>query len=147
MPQSCTPHSPCSSPFNLNKYRTKKPVPLNNTYVSIEGFLKDVEIDFSGRANAFCVSVDNINHFLGKPPLLPLVSGNTSIVLKYLFVFILNTVMQRPPCHHSHPALNLILTSLLAHPLMPQFWIRFLQHLSLNRVYSTDMRMKENKID
>jgi hypothetical protein len=29
---------PVQARFNTNKYRTKKPIPSNNTYVSIEGF-------------------------------------------------------------------------------------------------------------
>ncbi|KAN0107268.1 hypothetical protein V8E52_010320 [Russula decolorans] len=56
---------PVQAHFNSNKYRTRKPIPSNNTYVSIEGFLEDVETDTSGCAMLFRVSVDNIN-FLGK---------------------------------------------------------------------------------
>ena len=66
---------PVQAHFNSSKYRTKKLIPSNNTYVSIEGFLEDVETDSIGRANKFHVSVDNIN-FLGRATLSPSGSGN-----------------------------------------------------------------------
>ena len=69
---------PVQAHFNSSKYRTKKPIPSNNTYVSIEGFLEDVETDSTGRANKFHVSVDNIN-FLGRATLSPSGTGNTGI--------------------------------------------------------------------
>jgi len=34
---------PVHAHFNSNKYRTKKPLPSNNTYVCIKGFLEDVD--------------------------------------------------------------------------------------------------------
>jgi len=39
---------PVQAHFNSSKYRTKKPIPSNNTYVSIEGFLESVETDSCG---------------------------------------------------------------------------------------------------
>ena len=66
---------PIQAHFNSSKYRTKKLIPLNNTYVSIEGFLEDVETDSISCANKFHVSVDNIN-FLGRVTLPPSGSGN-----------------------------------------------------------------------
>ena len=59
---------PIQAHFNSNKYRTKKPIPSNNTYVSLEGFLEGVETDTTGHATLFHISVDNIN-FLGKATL------------------------------------------------------------------------------
>jgi hypothetical protein len=40
---------PVQAHFNLNKYQTKKPIPSNNTYVSIEGFLEDFETNTTER--------------------------------------------------------------------------------------------------
>ena len=68
---------PVQAHFNSNKYKTKKPIPSNNTYVSIEGFLDDIETDESGRASTFRVLVDNIN-FLGKATPLPSTPGRIS---------------------------------------------------------------------
>lgn len=47
--------------FNSNKYRTKKLIPSNNTYVSVEGFLDDFETDTAGHVTQFHISVDNIS--------------------------------------------------------------------------------------
>jgi hypothetical protein len=65
---------PIQAHFNSNKYRSKKSIPSNNTYVSLEGFLEDVETDATGQATLFRVSVDNIN-FLGKATLMPSATG------------------------------------------------------------------------
>lgn len=59
---------PVQAHFSSNKYKTKKPIPSNNTYVTIEGFLEDIETDMAGRVTLFHVSVDNIN-FLGRATL------------------------------------------------------------------------------
>jgi hypothetical protein len=57
---------PLRAAFDDTRYKTKKPIPSNNTYVAVEGFLMEVETDSStGRPTVFHVSVDNIN-FLGK---------------------------------------------------------------------------------
>jgi hypothetical protein len=56
---------PVRAHFNLNKYRTKKPMPSDNTYVSVEGFLEDIETDAAGHATLFHMVVDNIS-FLGR---------------------------------------------------------------------------------
>ena len=68
---------PVQAHFNSNKYKSKKPIPSNNTYVSIEGFLDNVDTDCNGRASKFHVSVDNIN-FLGRATISPSRTGNTS---------------------------------------------------------------------
>ena len=128
---------PVHTHFNSSKYRSKKPIPLNNTYISIEGFLDNVETDSSGHATSFHISVDNIN-FLSKATLSPSTSGNTGKSFKSLFIFLLITITQRqcPPCRRSHHTLNSTLTSLLqAHPPKPPFLIRFPRCLSLNTVY------------
>ena len=70
---------PVQAHFNSNKYRTKKPIPSNNTYVSIEGFLKNIDTDSNGHATKFHISVDNIN-FLGRATISPSGTGNTCIL-------------------------------------------------------------------
>jgi hypothetical protein len=61
---------PVQAYFNSNKYKTKKPIPSNNMYVSVEGFLEDIETDSSGLATRFHVSIDNIS-FLGRAAFSP----------------------------------------------------------------------------
>jgi len=56
---------PVRAHFNLKKYKTKKPIPSDNTYISVEGFLEDIEIDTAGHPILFHMSVDNIS-FLGR---------------------------------------------------------------------------------
>jgi hypothetical protein len=59
---------PVRAEFNLNKYKTKKPIPSDNTYVAFEGFLADIDTDTTGHAFLFHIEVDNVN-FLGKAPI------------------------------------------------------------------------------
>ena len=59
---------PVRAQFNLNKYKTKKPIPSDNTYVAVEGFLADIDTDSTGHTLLFHIEVDNIN-FLGKAPI------------------------------------------------------------------------------
>jgi hypothetical protein len=54
---------PVRAHFDLIKYKAKRPIPSNNTYVSIEGFLRDVETDAMGQATLFNMSIDNISFF------------------------------------------------------------------------------------
>jgi len=56
---------PVRGHFDLNKFKAKRPIPSNNTYVSIEGFLRDVETDMMGQATLFNMSIENIS-FLGR---------------------------------------------------------------------------------
>lgn len=68
---------PVRAHFDDVRYKNKKPIPANNSYVAVEGFLNDVEMDPStGAPSIFHISVDNIS-FLGKA-ILPTVgqSGN-----------------------------------------------------------------------
>jgi hypothetical protein len=58
---------PIRAVFNTTKYKFKKPVPSNNSYVSVKGFLAEIETDSNRCALCFLVLVDNIN-FLGKAP-------------------------------------------------------------------------------
>ena len=44
---------PVRAEFNLNKYKTKKPIPSDNTYVAVEGFLADIDTDTTGHAFLF----------------------------------------------------------------------------------------------
>lgn len=75
---------PVQAHFNSNKYRTKKLIPSNNTYVSIEGFLEDVETDASEHVCLFCVSVNNIN-FLGRATLSPSITSSISEHIQFKF--------------------------------------------------------------
>jgi hypothetical protein len=59
---------PIRAHFDQSKFKAKRPIPSNNTYVSIEGFLRDVDTDASGQATLFNVSIDNIS-FLGRAAL------------------------------------------------------------------------------
>ena len=70
---------PVHAHFTSGKYKTKKPVPSNNTYVSVEGFLDAIGTDSHGNATAFHISVDNIN-FLGKAAVSSATSATTGIV-------------------------------------------------------------------
>lgn len=56
---------PVRAHFSLKKYKARKPMPPDNTYVSVEGFLEDIETDTAGHAALFHMSVDNIS-FLGR---------------------------------------------------------------------------------
>jgi hypothetical protein len=67
---------PVQAQFNSNKFKTKKPIPSNNTYVSIEGFLENIETDTAERATLFSVSVDNIN-FLSRATLSASTASST----------------------------------------------------------------------
>jgi hypothetical protein len=53
----------------------KKPVPSDNTYVSVEGVLAEVDTDSNSRVVRFVVCVDNIN-FLGKAPASASLTGS-----------------------------------------------------------------------
>jgi len=56
---------PTQAHFDDMRYKNKKPIPSNNTYVAVEGFLQRVEVDSTGQPVLFHINVDNIN-FLGK---------------------------------------------------------------------------------
>lgn len=135
---------PVHAHFNSNKYKTKKPIPSNNIYVPIKGFLDAINTDSSGRATTFHVSVDNIN-FLGKLTLFLSAMGNTGNFFYSLFVFMLNTITQLHLHLRIHSILNSILMPLLwAHqPTLP-FSIPSLQHL--NMVYWHEEERKENSL-
>jgi hypothetical protein len=55
---------PVRAYFDLKKYKARKPIPSDNTYVSVEGFLTDIETNTAGHIR-FRMSVDNIS-FLGR---------------------------------------------------------------------------------
>ena len=66
---------PIRAHFDEVRYKNKKPIPSNNTYVAVEGFLNSVETDpNTGIPSIFNISVDNIS-FLGKA-ILPGVAGD-----------------------------------------------------------------------
>jgi len=107
---------PVQAHFDSNKYRTKKPIPSNNTYVSIEGFLENVETDPTGRAIMFHVSVDNIN-FLRWATLSPSGTGNTGNISISFFVSFPFLSVQLPRCH---PVLLTSNSTLTLRPVHPQ---------------------------
>lgn len=94
---------PVQAHFNSNKYKTKKPIPSNNTYVSVEGFLENIETDATGRAYMFHVSVDNIN-FLGRATLSPSGTGNTG---NYSLSFFQTTLSHSYSSHNTVPIFSL----------------------------------------
>jgi hypothetical protein len=54
------------SPHGLSFTPTNRyPIPANNTFLSLEGFLDDVDTDSTGRTNMFYISVDNMNLLTG----------------------------------------------------------------------------------
>ena len=75
---------PIRAHFDSNKYRTKKPVPSDNSYICIEGFLDDIEKDDSGKSSLFHISIDNIS-FLGRTPITPASKSGTSLSFFFLF--------------------------------------------------------------
>ncbi len=79
---------PVQAHFNLNKYRTKKLILSNNTFISIEGFLEDIETDAARHATLFHISINNIN-FLNRATLLPLISGGLDEYFQYFSLFAL----------------------------------------------------------
>lgn len=111
---------PVQAHFNSSKYKSKKPIPSNNTYVSFEGFLEDVQTDSYGRATMFHVSVDNIN-FLGRSSLSPSATGNPSQVTPSFSNSLFNTYLQHPPPRPALRVSNSILTLLPALPRTVQF--------------------------
>ena len=101
---------PVHANFNSSKYKTKKPIPANNTYVSIKGFLESVEIDSAGHASSFHVSVDNIN-FLGRASISSSSPAITGITFPSPSITVLIYFLQRPLPPPIHPVSNLISTS------------------------------------
>ena len=75
---------PVCTHFNSNKYKTKKPLPSNNSFVYIEGFLENIDYDSTGHATTFHVSVDNIS-FLGKATVSHSQTDNSGNCLFFLF--------------------------------------------------------------
>src|SRR5436190_11626701 len=53
---------PIRAHFDTARYKNKMPMPSNNTYVSVEGFLNHVDFDpITGNTSLFHISVDNIS--------------------------------------------------------------------------------------
>ena len=89
---------PVQAHFNSNKYRTKKPIPSNNTYVSFKGFLDNIETDSTGHATTFHVSVNNIN-FLGRATPSPSATGNAgNKFISFSFPLLTSFLQLPPPC-------------------------------------------------
>lgn len=126
---------PIQANFNSNKYKTKWPIPSNNTYVLVEGFLEEVETNSTGHATTFHVSVDNIN-FLGHAMITPSTSGKTGITFHSLSISFFITFSQPLQCHHNHPVSNSTLTFPIQPPRPnPPFQNRLHQHLTQKSVY------------
>jgi hypothetical protein len=65
---------PVCAHFDEVQYKNKKPLLSNNTYVAVEGFITEVEMDSdTAQPSLFHVSIDNIS-FLGKA-ILPATHG------------------------------------------------------------------------
>ena len=62
---------PVRAHFDSTKYQKKSPLPSNNTYVAVEGFLGDIEKDTARHIMLLHMSVNNIN-FLGRVLFSPL---------------------------------------------------------------------------
>ena len=77
---------PFQAHFNSNKYKTKKPIPSNQTYVSVEGFLDAIGTDSNSNATTFHISVDNIN-FLGKSTTSSATSSTAGILSSKSYFF------------------------------------------------------------
>src|SRR5216684_2499497 len=56
---------PIRATFDDVCYKRKKPVPSNNTYVVVDGFLDHIEFDHNAHPSLFHVSIDTIG-FLGR---------------------------------------------------------------------------------
>ena len=131
---------PIQAHFNSTKYKTKKPIPSNNTYVSIEGFLEDLQTDSSGRATMFHVSMDNIN-FLGRASLSPSGTGNPSLSSHYISFSIFIPSLQHLQRPHALRVSSSSSTRLLAHLPMPLFK----NHPLPRRSRKSEFRHKEEK--
>jgi hypothetical protein len=68
---------PICAVFNTIKYKLRKPVPSDNTYVSVEGALAEIEIDINGHTLRFVICIDNIN-ILGKASTSTSLTGSVS---------------------------------------------------------------------
>ena len=137
---------PVQAHFNLTKYRTKKPIPSNNTYVSIEGFLEDVNTDSSGQATSFHISVNNIN-FLGRASLSPSTTGNTGNSFLSQSQSQLKPFLQLPPPLPALPVSSSTLTQWRqAHPMSHRWWILLLPQPSQKLVYWLVVGSEKNKI-
>jgi hypothetical protein len=56
---------PVDTTFRPSKYKGKKPMPKDNTFVSIEGYMTGIDFDNSGHPSSFKIEILNIA-FLGK---------------------------------------------------------------------------------
>ena len=106
---------PVQAHFNSNKYKMKKPIPSNNTYVSVEGFLDAIGTDSNGNVTTFHVSVDNIN-FLGKSTVSSATSSTAGILTSKSYIYQLLSYLQLHPQRLGRRASN----SILIHPLLTQ---------------------------
>ena len=78
---------PIRAHFDKTRYKNKKPIPANNTYVAVEGFLNNVKVDSnSGTPTIFHINVDNIS-FLGKTVLPNVGQSGSQGKLVILFIF------------------------------------------------------------
>lgn len=110
---------PVRAHFNTSKYKNKIPIPFDNTYVSVEGFLESIETDDAGHATMFHMSVDNIN-FLGRAnpsPSKPSDLGKHSNSISFSKL-VMTSSLQDLPLPRGLPGSNTILKChLQVHPL------------------------------
>ena len=57
---------PIRAHFDNNRYKNKKPIPSNNSFIAVEGFVLQIELNpDTGQVSFFHVAAENIT-FLGK---------------------------------------------------------------------------------
>ena len=73
--------------FDETRYKNKKPIPTNNTYVAVEVFLNNVKVDSnSGTPTISHINIDNIS-FLGKAVLPNMGQSGSQGKVVILFIF------------------------------------------------------------
>ena len=73
---------PVHAVFKATKYKGQKPLPADNTYVAVDGFLGHVEKQPDSHASRFLLTVDNIS-FLGNISTSPSNAASTSVLRSY----------------------------------------------------------------
>ena len=113
---------PVRAHFNTSRYKNKMPIPFDNTYVTVEGFLENVETDTAGHATTFHMSVDNIS-FLGRANLSPSKLSDLGEHFNSISIskWVMTSSVQDLPLPRGLPASNTILTChCQVHPLKLQ---------------------------
>jgi hypothetical protein len=109
---------PLRAHFSDAKYKNKKPIPSNNSYVAVEGFLTEIDTDSTGQVSLFHIDADNIG-FLGKAVIQPaqsLFSSQVFILTTYRLQSLLLLLLQLPLLSVT---VSILLPSLLLRILRP----------------------------